>query len=470
MRQFLLTKKKDFEIDWIQIDILEFRLFCQPELEVTCEKYKEKEILLLDSLYDWEIPEKTNKEILNELIKLDTFEKCLDRLARYTGEYVLIYRNGNKIYLLNDMGAQSEIYYDTEYTTFGSQAKLIGKVIEIIPHTESDAYNFYTSEKFVEKKLTIGTTTKYKNVKHLLPNKYIDVDEKIVKRFYPTRPLEKITTNDAAEKVVRMMKGYIRAIAERKKIAIGVTAGYDSRVLFFASLNVECKYFVNKNKQKKENHPDLIISKRLAEMYGCPFEIIKNKDIAEELPDNVDLPIFETHKAEKIYLNHIYLGGGISEIARNYYGSWNNLDANDLAFINGYNGISFVIDEYKKWLNDKRIFQRYGYNLTDMFYWEERIGVWGAKGRTMQNAIGIYGVTPYCSRDLITTMLSTPRKDRNHYINKLYYKILLNMSKDALKIPINPMKKTKIIRYMIRFKVYDLYRYLGLKFRYLQYK
>ena len=82
MKQFLLTKKRDLKLDWIQIYILEYCLYCHPEMKLTREKYKAKELLLLGSLYDWEVPEKSNKEILSELIKTNTFEMCLNEIGR----------------------------------------------------------------------------------------------------------------------------------------------------------------------------------------------------------------------------------------------------------------------------------------------------------------------------------------------------------------------------------------------------
>ena len=144
------------------------------------------------------------------------------------------------------------------------------------------------------------------------------------------------------------------------------------------------------------------------------------------------------------------------------------ISAEDLAFITGCKQFSFVVNTYSKWLENESLFKANGYDLMDMYYWEERVGIWVAKEKTINNAVGKEMFSPFCSRDLLTLLLSTPHNDRNKCFNKLYHSILLELSPNALKIPINPCLKQDIIRLMTRLKVYNIYRNLGLKYRFLK--
>jgi len=265
-----------------------------------------------------------------------------------------------------------------------------------------------------------------------------------------------------------MLKGYIKAVALRKEIAMAVTAGYDTRVMFLASLDEDCKYFVWQHKNMDSKHYDITISQRLTQMYGKTFEVIPDEKTFEDISDSVDFPRV-IPKAGKKFEDHIYLNGNVSEVARSYYSFSKKITAEDLAFINGYGKSDYVADIYRLWLENETIYKENGYDLMVMFFWEISRGIKVAKEKTMMNAFGMDFFSPFCSRDLFVLLLSTPEKDRDYYVNKLYDAILLELSPDALKIPINPCLKLDIIRLTTKFKLYGIYRNLGLKYRFLKF-
>lgn len=51
----------------------------------------------------------------------------------------------------------------------------------------------------------------------------------------------------------------------------------------------------------------------------------------------------------------------------------------------------------------------------------------------------------------------------------LYHTMMLELSSNTLKLPINPCLKKNIIRLMKRLRVYHIYRNLGLKYRFLKF-
>ena len=467
-RQFLLTKQASFRNDWQKFVIKDFRLYYHPELEFSRSSTDEKELVMLGAMYDWETPEKTNQQLLDTLVDTCSFEKFLEKLSKYAGHFVILYCLGEDFFIINDACAQREIYYDDSFTTFGSQPKLLSNVIEPKPYSLQEAVEFYSSREFLSKRLFVGETTHIENIKHLLPNHYIDLRKKAIMRYFPSKPVDCLTIKDVAPKAAQMLKGYIKAVAMRKQIAMAVTAGYDSRTLFLASLDVDCKYFLWQHKNMNENHYDVAIPQRLAEMYGRSFELIPDTDALEDISDSVDFQR-KIPKAGKYFENHIYLNGNISEIARSFYGFNKKITAEDLAFINGYKQFCFVVEQYRQWLKNETLFKANNYHVLDMYYWEQRTGIWVAKEKTMMRALGIETFSPFCSRSLLVLLLSTQKKDRDKYINKLYNSILLELSPKALKVPINPSFKLNIIRLMSRLKIYSIYQSLGLKYRFLKY-
>ena len=467
-RQFLLTRQSSFQYAWKRVVMQDYFLYYHPELEFTCSQTDEKQLMMLGAIYDWETPVNSNQQLLDTLAHTCSFENFLTELSKYAGQYVILYCDKNTFILLNDACAQCEIYYDTSFSTFGSQPKLLNEVIESEPPTNQDAIDFFASREFLSKKLFVGDTTHVGNIKHLMPNHYIDVNHQTAVRYFPVEPVSQMSIKEVASKAGQMLKGYIKAVALREKIAMAVTSGYDSRVLFLASLGENCPYFVSQHKNMDAKHHDITIPQRLTQMYGRPFEVIPDAETLEDVSKSVDFPRV-IPKMGKCFENHIYLNGNISEIARNFYGFHKNVSAEDLAFLNGYERFPHVVDTYGRWLKNTTLFIANGYNVLDMFYWEERTGIMVAKEKTTMNALRMKYFSPFCSRDLIVLLLSTPRKDRDHYVNKLYNSILLELSPNALKVPINPCFKQDVIRLMIKFKIYNVYRNLGLKYRFLKF-
>ena len=472
-KQFLLTSENNFSYPWEKIKIGDYSLFYHPELEYECAKNENLELHLLGAIFDWEDPELSNLKILNRVLEATNFEAFIESQSRYAGQFVIIYKSEAHFVLLNDACAQSEVYYNTGFTSFASQPKLLSEVIALEPDQGEDAREFFTSAVFQQKRLFTGQATHVKNVKHLLPNHLLDLNKKEVVRFFPTVPLVPISISEAAEKGCKMITGYVRAISLRNKIVMAVTGGYDSRVLFLASLGVECQYFVLKHSNMDDSHYDIAIPKKLTKLYSKDFYVIP--DLKEngsahnsDYEKSIDFPRYFP-QASKYLEYHVYLNGNVSEIARNYFGYHKHLSPQDLAALNGYPNAAFVAKEYKAWLESNLdLFQRLGYHFLDMFYWEEKMGNWAAKSKSEANALGRTVLSPFNSRELLQTLLSTQRKYRDSHFNKLYDKIIYNFSPQALAVPINPSRKQHIIRLMKLLRIYNLYRHFGLKYGWLK--
>lgn len=470
--QFLFTTKNDIFFDWDKVIINKYFLYFHPELNYEVVKNKAVEIHLLGNIYDWEKHTLSNHEILNTLSKANSLDDFLVQLSKYAGQFVLIYKSNEKFILLNDACAQNEIYYDTGFSAFGSQTKILEKVINPEPYKEEENNHFFESQAFLKKRIFFGEKTHRSNVKHLLPNHFICLNDKKVKRFYPTIPIHIIPVDEAAEKAARILQGTIKAVAVRNKIAMAVTAGYDSRVLFLASINLKCKYFIYKHENMGDDHYDIIIPNKLTSLFEKEFSVIPDlKKDQINYSDNylncIDFPRFQTYAGQD-FTNHVYLNGNISEVARNYYGYHKNLNSKDFAYLSGYANSKMVIAEYENWLKNKPGFEKLGFNYLDMFYWEEKMGNWAAKAKTESNALGKLVFSPFNSRELLEVLLSTKRKYRDSHNNILYNKMINILSKETSQLPINPGRKRKIIGFMKRMKIYNLYRHIGIKLQMLQ--
>lgn len=480
-RQFLLTTATSFPYsNWNKFSLSDYTLYTHPNLLVTYQKRDERELYLIGYAFDYGKPACTNEEIVNSILDIGSdIEEVIKQSDNYTGQFIILYKEGSELFLFNDACAQREVYYTHDFAAIGSQPALIEKVGEIEAYAEGEEAEFYHSSLFQKKRLFIGAETHKKNVAHLRPNHLLNFSKQKQLRFFPYKAVERKPLEKVANEVAGMLRGYLRAIAMRYQIALPVTAGYDSRVLFGASLGVDCRYFVFKHNKLNESHPDIYIPKKLLSAYGKELEVITyKKELDPELlkihqqsidfyrPANSAIT-FNGYK--EYFKDYIVLNGNLSEIARGFYGKFGKIEGDDLAFFNGVESFPYARKVYQNWLLDNKvIFQKNGYPLLDMFYWEEKMGNWAAKGKT-EALLGTEFFSPFNSRKMMVLLLSVDSKYRDFHRNKLFNQILLNLSPDLLKVPINPDRKTKAIIAMKRLGIYNIYREIGMKYRILKF-
>lgn len=451
-----------------------FNIFYGNNLEFCKSKYGNTEVFVIGNLYSWEEPELSNQLITDNLAKLNDLDDLISKTNTYAGDFIVFFTKDNNTIIFNDAGATKEIFYDSGFTTFGSQLKLISTVINLKPHTNNDAKQFHQSIQFKEKLIFTGNTTHAENIKHLLANHLINVNLKKIIRFFPQQKNIDKSLDYVAQKGAKMLKGYIKAASLRNKLAIAVTGGYDSRLLFLASLDKEnCMYFVIKHQRMSMKHYDITIPTRLTSIYNKELLIIDesksgNSNHSTDYKNSIDFPRFNYFPVDELK-DLTFTNGNISEVAKNFYGYFKHINADDLANLNGCLTSKYAIKQYSEWLKENsEMFLDTRYNLLDIFYWEEKMSNWAAKTKTEYDAMGINSFSPFNSRSLLTILLSTDRKHRDTYSHELFNRIvyyLSNNNKEVIKIPINPGKKQKIIRFMKKIKIYNTYSYISLQFR-----
>lgn len=477
--QFILTKSALFSPErgnesWKKESVNDFFLFCHPELTLTKKVTTNAGFYLLGYLHDWEYPDLSTKEIVNSLNTDLPLIDLIPKLSRYSGDFVCILQSKDSIYIFNDACSQREVYYDVTYQNFASQPKLLAEVMELLPYEDKSAVEFFKSSEFLKKKHFVYDATHVRNVKHLLPNHYLDVIESKNVRFFPSIAREEKPLEEVAQKAAVMIKGYLKSMANRDDLAFAVTGGYDSRTLFLASLEVKekCKYYVFKHRNMDHSHHDIQLPKRLTSIFQQKLHVIEEENLltvedTTRFGESVDFPSTDTISSDE-FIGRTYINGNIYEIARNSFGYQRNATAGDLAFKIGFGKSDFAKKCYEHWLQDKPIFEKFGYHYLDMFYWEERMGIWLSKGRTEMNAMGKTVKSPFNSRALIELLLTVKRKDRDVHFNKLQNEIIRILSDDnpeVMNMPVNPTRKRKVFRLLKKVHLYNLVRYIAIKAR-----
>jgi hypothetical protein len=254
-----------------------------------------------------------------------------------------------------------------------------------------------------------------------------------------------------------MLKGYFKAASLRYQLEMGVTAGYDSRMLFLASLDVPCRYFVLDHWGEDcdvDVKMGVIVGKahnRVVEVGDWQNSNNNDWQLHEESFDFPKRRFLSYWTSERLLIN-----GHVNGIARGQYRAKKIRDGLTLAQFNGLDKHTYPVRLYSQWLQSLKL-QIHGYEFSDLFYWEERTAHWSAKQKT-EAGLYLELYSPFTSRALLRHMLSVDKKYRDSYVHRLYLEIIRQMSPVAARIPINPTPKSLRIQRMKRLGVHYFFR------------
>jgi hypothetical protein len=445
-RQFILSPRSlDIPEDWnsIELDSRSY-LYSHYNLEFTQSKSNQRTLILLGFLLDPLNPEKTNQQILDAISQIEGFDKVLANTFGYAGKFILFYKDVDAFKVFHDATGLKELFYFKHKKNIwcASQPNLIKKYTEL--ELDENTAQFYSSPIFFKRKERIADTTQYKSLKHLSANYHLNLFTGKSERYYPDQKLIPVKLDLAVDESVIILKGIFAAISFRHKLLIAVTAGMDSRMMLAGSHSLPDKptYFILKTNNLTDNHFDIKTPKSLFKKMGLMFNIIEySENVDLEIKENIIrtaelinpthiAPFYNVHyKKHKGFMNII----SVSEFARNYYhyqANSESISGKTLARLNGFEGIEFIETTYGDWINENAmVFKERGFNILDMFYWEEKMGNWLANGRTATNTF-IDDFSPFNCKNLMTLFLSVDEKYRDRYNPIFHKKIIERMSKD----------------------------------------
>lgn len=442
-----------------------------PDISVSKVESESSSITVIGYILDPTNINYTDENILDHLLsKSSSVNDLVKLLDNYGGRWVIVYENGGNTFIINDAAGLRQVFYTyDENGDFwcSSHSKILSEELNIERSREfenlSDLPGFDANGEF----WFPSGVSHYVNVKHLVPNHYLDVRQRKSCRYFPYESLAEIDFNDSVKLSSNLIKGLLLAASKRFKLALPITAGWDSRVLLAASKDIkdDIYFYTLKYSYMSPKDDDLIITNKLLSKLNLKQHIL-------ECPDRMSGDFKDIHAFHSVLINEswgsitqglfnhypqdrVCVKGNVSEIARNFFGTHSNenVDENLLAKFAGVKGRSVPTKHFKKWLEEiKDICIKYNYQVTDLFYWEQRMGSWQALSQ-LEGDIVQETFTPYNCRKLLNYMLGVNVKYRDFPDYKLYKKIIEEMWEETLSYPINPSKnnlKNKLKQYIKR--------------------
>jgi hypothetical protein len=266
------------------------------------------------------------------------------------------------------------------------------------------------------------------------------------------------TLEDGARQGAEFMRQVVCGVAKKRPIALPVTAGLDTRLLLAASREVKRRveyfcYSPNPKEFAAEDDEDAKTAATLADSLGFDinnfhFDRAADENAADRFSRNASF-----HTAAKAVLQicsafvdrgpqgRLILNGNVSELCRNFYGVLpGSTPARIWAHLMEMADSSLAMEEVGSWLRGLRPAEALGgLELSDLFYWEFRIGGWQSLLQ-LQMSPFVEMFTPYNCRSFLETMLGVDLKYRSGPEYALYEKMIEYLWPECLSVPINPAR------------------------------
>jgi len=484
-RQFILISKKiadftDWRSETIILNNTKLYLYCHDDLEFQKGQNNFFQLYILGYLIDPYNPTYNNEDILSCLLKYKKFDAVINSINKYNGRFAIMYIEKNNIKIINDLTGFREVYYCFTDKSFacGSTPTLISKVLNISKTKNPDITGFFNSDAFKKtNNVWVGYKTLYDDILHLPPNHYLDWKKKQVTRFWPSIPLKTMDIKQCAYECAKIIKGTISGASKRYKIHMGLTAGWDTRLLLSATRENKDSiyYYINKPDVTPKILQDIKISQQLSEKLGFNLNILdiphyvdkkfrdiyfRNNDLARESL----LPVFFNayqNKWDDTYTLSGTMGNGLARI---YMPFPNNVEINgkNIAVFPKYHYQPYAVDALDNWAKEVKIIcSDYNIDIMDLYQLEQENAHWASLSASEQDIVR-EEIRPFNTRYLVELFWSLEKKYRYQYYPIIYIKIMRILWKDVLNFPFNPSWKSslyKLLRMLnIEQKVYYFYK------------
>jgi len=443
-------------------------IYSHPSLNSSIAKKRLAEILLLGYIINPLRPSERDDDIVCSLAETcKTKEALLKELQLLSGRFVLLYKNDLDFIVLNDACALRQLYYGfvDKNVFLTSSPKMFldfyGKELEI-----SDLKQDFINLKEYEwnECAWFGDKCIDNRLKKVLPNHFLDITNKRLHRT-PIYCAELVNERDILEYSSAILKGSIDAIAKRYQVILPLTAGWESRTLLAASKKFKdtIQFFVFDQGKVNYQHSDVWVPQKLSAKLGLNFQVIKPEKLKKDF-----LTIYQKeHVSPKIlpriteiqyfyynYSHHnvVRISGNSGGVFKSFYGHTNHkIDNKMLAYFSWYSEKSkFVNQEINFWLYDaKKYCEECDIPLLDLFYWEQRIGNWGALYAFEQD-IAIEEFCPHSNKNLLLSILRINSKKRSSPKCTFIHSIIKYLWDDTLVEPINPVGYIKHLNMIVK--------------------
>ena len=354
-----------------------------------------------------------------------SFDDIVEYEKRLGGKYVIFYAEGEKCYVLGDATCSVPIFYTVGLSEFMccSNPNEIIKNFDLKPSNELQKIR---NSGPINQAMPYDVTP-YQEIKQLIPNHYLDVNNQKVVRFVNSCKNQKeILPKHAAEITAPMIEKITKMYLSKFKVYCPLTSGRDSRVVyaFLKKLSGEVNSYTIWKDYFKRDSQDWDIPVKLAKVSGANHEQIKKETVTEEMKTDMDRILGENAYPQDAF--------ELSVTVNKHYGGYATFEGDIIGQVGKcslhrdiplflaspayfrcklHNYSSEAKMLLKAWMKEIKISGE-KVNVFDLFSIENRLGVWASHTHLIRNVMGQPFVNIFNSRSIIYVWTAVERSER----------------------------------------------------------
>jgi hypothetical protein len=460
-KQFIFSNKEVtgfdlFSKSTIMADTVCWHLYHHPDLPVCKGLNDHCELIMLGYILDPARPDLDDQALINELTSLKSFDALLKLIGNYAGRYAIIHKDKAGIRIVNDAVGFREVYYHKtdDQIACGSTPDILATAFNLSVTKDPARLAFFSSPKYKESDYVwLGFRTLYDSILHLPSNHYLDLDSLRVVRFWPKEVISRIPLEKVAVECAAILRGTLEAALNRYKLHMGITSGWDTRLLLSTARDFKDRifFYINKPRSFTEDNRDLRIARELSHALDLDLHVIDIPDEVENEFRNVFYKnnILAREKLIQVY-HEVYkrnwqdthtvsgaMGNGLARIYM-HYPEGVPVTGKNMAIFAGYQNYEYPVGALQEWIDEVNpLCKNLNISLMDLYQWEQENAHWAARTASEQDIVR-EEITPFNNRRLIELFWSLEPKYRYQYNPEIYKRIISISWKEALNFPFNP--------------------------------
>ena len=378
-------------------------------------------------------------ETCKEIRDVVEYEKSLG------GKYLLLFKHDEQYYILGDATCSIPVYYNVD-DSFACSSNY-QYIADMKQYRQDSEYAAIRRGGDISQAMPYDITH-YRQIKQLIPNHYLDVNNQKPIRFINASVKQKvIPVEEATELVSPMIEKILARYLRDFQIYCPITAGRDSRVVlaFLMKSNAEFSCYTIKHPEHREDAQDIVIPVELCQKEGIEHRLIEDVVVPDTLINEVDKVLgkenysFRTLRIGQTIKDNFGCGAIINGDIIGQIGKCSlHRDIPAVFATPAYfqcklhNFSKDAKIQLQQWLNGIKASGE-KVNTFDLFSIENRMGRWASQSSAVYSAIGQISLNIFNSRSIIYIWTAVERKKRKNSL--LHLDLIRNTVPSLLDTP-----------------------------------
>ena len=412
--------------NWAKYTIGEFSIWADPRLPILRRGSNGSDVLILGDVFS--LDARPVSTVVDELLGPDPWP-VLDCLA---GRFAVLIMSSGQCRVAHDaFGSRSVFYLGGNQFAVASHAALLAGAYSVARDERITAYMQRLEFRKRTVKYLPGDMTVYRNMYALIPNNYLDSNSNETRRYWPFEKMKRTTLEQFHVATDEYFAAFVPFVASKYKPIFGITGGVDSRAVYCAFRRYGVSFHgVTWGAGYLQRAEEPVI-KAIVELLDIEHTYLDPRDYRSREAGaaaainggNFRGPSSLTEAMAARYGDQaaaVFVRGYGGEIMRGFY----NLRAKPMqdllpeTLVGAYgssirgakpgpdykSACADFFDAFRERGNYEGL-EAFEYDPNDIFYWEHRMGMWGA---AMLNEMdpAVYSLVGFNSRRLYAATLS----------------------------------------------------------------